>query len=190
MTDAEKKEYLPQIEATLKRGKYHCLDSKKIYTLYFLLVGLYLAVLVLAITCISVILAGNPNLIWYIILAVGIFLVLQLLFFLCLRYYKKEIKKVSEWLDDAVLATATSKQIASKEIDWMDTMFSTPAVKIKVFFKFDDKTYSYESSERHPGGESSDGCSYFWRRYVDKEVKILYSPKYEEVMILKEPKNK
>lgn len=185
MTETEKAKYLPQIAATLKYGKYPCLDSKKIYTVYFLTLGLCCVPLVIAITGISMELSDSPNFIWYIFLAVGVFLVLQLILLLCLLYYKSEIKKVSKWLDDAVLITATSKQILAREVEWSDAAFSTPAIKIKVFFKFDNKTYVYESCDHHSGSACPDGCTYYWRKYADKEVNILYSPKYEEVMILK-----
>ena len=56
--------------------------------------------------------------------------------------------------------------------------FSYRGIKISVSFRYQNKTVRKHSIY--------DLC---FRRYVDKEVRILYSPTYDEVLLCKESKN-
>ncbi len=93
---------------------------------------------------------------------------------------QKRIKsKIDLWLADAV------------ELEAFCT-FSNDYVRhfngsIKIVVEFDYEGISMNRvSGKHQYttfGSSEDGYSRFFRRYVDKKIKILYSPKYNQVMI-------
>ena len=102
-----------------------------------------------------------------------------LAFFVYLFVRDKKIKKkVVLWLEDAVKTTAYSSKIDEWSIG-----FYPSVIKICVKFSLNGLTYSRESSGTNVGGKP--GYLGVFKRYADKEISILYSPKYDEVLILK-----
>ena len=89
------------------------------------------------------------------------------------------------WVEDAVELNAYCKNIGIK-----NSMFNT-LIKLQVEFDFDENHYVRTTENEHrtlfdlgrPIGYFS-GVS----KFADKEIKILYSPKYDQVMILKDKK--
>ncbi len=58
------------------------------------------------------------------------------------------------------------------------------ATKIRIDFYCNDAAFRKESTVKVFGGQSGYvGC---FNNYADKEVNILYSPQYDEVMIIKD----
>ena len=90
---------------------------------------------------------------------------------------KREIKI---WLEDAIQLVANVKQL--------DCCMSMPifpkAVKIQVEFKFNGKKCFKVSSTKICG--LPQGYSSIFNKYINRKINILYSPKYDEVLILKD----
>ncbi len=87
--------------------------------------------------------------------------------------------KIKLWLDDAVTLKAYSQKIDEHKLG-----IQPKATKIQVTFTFDNNHYKRQSTYKVFGGY--EGCVGCFNKYADKEVDILYSPKYDEVMILKD----
>lgn len=186
MTDAEKKQYLPQIAATLKYGRYW--EEKR--KLYIILLAVFTAFMI-AFSAIPVYYLGieqvepfeNP--VQPILVITGLCLAFvspPVIFLVLILRNERARKEILLWLDDAV------------ETDAHSYLYSTTSAgrglnelyKIKIKFKIDGKHISVLSKDHPTGGGINRGYSLFWRKYIDKGLRILYSPKYEEVMILKD----
>lgn len=113
--------------------------------------------------------------------AIGIFLIIvvvSLSVFFLLKYVRKNIrnrKKIELWLEDAVMLKAYSTMIKEVNTGISDALLGeAPKFKISIGFKYNGSHYKYKSSV--------DSC---WGKFCDKEIDILYSPKYREVILLK-----
>lgn len=92
---------------------------------------------------------------------------------------KKLKQKLSVWLYDSVEIHAYSKKI-----DEYRGGMQPKATKIRIDFYCNDVAFRKESTVKVFGGQSGyAGC---FNNYADKEVNILYSPEYDEVMIIKD----
>ena len=63
------------------------------------------------------------------------------------------------------------------------------STKLKIEFCYDKKKYSFQRGE--PAGKfgwliNSNGYFKVLTKYADRKVKILFSPKYEQILILKD----
>lgn len=110
--------------------------------------------------------------------------ILTVLVFICIMINHKNCKLVKKWSEDAVLIKAQTKSIG-------DAVVFSGAIPIKVekmlvIFEYDGKLIKKESGSQRLGFFSSmQGYSALFRKYVNREINILYSPRYDEVMILK-----
>lgn len=93
---------------------------------------------------------------------------------------KKLRKKIIIWLEDAIQVKAHAKIIDSVRLG-----IQPKQAKIKIDFKIDGKKYSRISSGKMPGG-GPEGYHKIWANYADREINILYSSKYDQVLILKD----
>lgn len=94
---------------------------------------------------------------------------------------KNNKKKVSLWLKDAVEAKAYSK-IISEDWSWLLCWLIKGRI-IRVNFKINGKRFVRDSNFKFFGGEKG---YIYGAKYINKEIRIAYSPKYDEVMILKD----
>lgn len=86
-------------------------------------------------------------------------------------------RKICLWMKDAVALKAYSQKF--------ETRASFPTFNfhyIKIFISF---SYNKQKKKRYSGDKRHSGYDTVFYRYADKEIDILYSPKYDEVMILK-----
>lgn len=88
-------------------------------------------------------------------------------------------KEILLWLKDAVKLKAFSKKVGEFKASIL-----FPTVKIQVDFEFDGIYHSCESKGKQIGG-MKEGYHRIWTQFIDKPIEILYSPKYDEVMLLK-----
>lgn len=86
-------------------------------------------------------------------------------------------KKIIVWMADAVPLKAYCR-----EIDRDRPGFQPAAVKIQVKFKYNNKKYTRISTAKVFGGLK--GYLGTYKKYADKDINILFSPEYDEVMIL------
>lgn len=103
------------------------------------------------------------------------FLAVLIYYFIQDKMIKKE---VSLWLQDASIVQATSE-----EVDSFRAGFQPIGVKIRVRFDINGIAYARESTTKVFGGKI--GYSNAFKKYTNRKIKIMYSPKYDEVMILK-----
>ena len=77
-------------------------------------------------------------------------------------------------------------QAKATEIGVWSGWLKTKSYKLQVNFDFEGKNYSFESKNKHIEFVfwEPDGYDEIWQKYADKNITILYSPKYEEVMII------
>lgn len=105
-------------------------------------------------------------------------LIMLCVFLMMLIAYNKHRKKISLWLRDAVLLDAKcNKYDNSRGVNG--------GIKISISFTYNDKHLVRTSGTQnfHPYNHFADGYSNTYRIFVGKDIKILYSPKYDEVMI-------
>lgn len=116
-----------------------------------------------------------------IIILFGNILFLSLLtFFISIKVKDYKLKKrVSLWLDDAVETKAYSKQTGEQKLP-----FLPKGITIQVKFEIEGKKYVRDSGIKVFGGGK--GYLATFKKYADREINILYSPKYDEVLILKD----
>lgn len=91
---------------------------------------------------------------------------------------KKLCAKIAPWLENAVEIKAYSKKIGENRLG-----IQPKATKIQVRFNYNGVVYKRESTAKVFGGqEGYVGC---FNKYADREVDVLYSFEYNEVLILK-----
>lgn len=100
--------------------------------------------------------------------------------------YRKENRDIEKWLKDAVLLTAWATEIGRIR----NGVNHIIRIKIALTFTFDGKKIMLQSGEKNTIRENifymNIGYDAIFRKYVDRPIQILYSPQYDEVMILKE----
>ena len=165
------------IVASLSQGN---ILSKKQSTI------LYIGILsCLFIPIITVVLLAIPQVIWDISMALTMTLAnFMFISFLCVLVYVKikndnTKKKISIWLKDAVKLPAYSMLIGENRLG-----FQPKAAKIQVQFNFQNKKHYKESTAKVYGGQQ--GYLGTFSKFVNKNILILYSPKYDEVLIINE----
>ena len=185
MTNAEKAKYLPKIAATLKYGRYW--EAKR--KLYIILFAVFTAFMI-AFSAIAVYYLGieqvepfeNP--VQPILAITGLclaFILPPVIFLIVILKNEKARKNILLWLDDAIETDAHSYLYSTTNAGrGLNELY-----KIKIKFKIDGKHISCLSKDHPVDGGITMGYSLFWRKYIDKGLRILYSPKHEEVMILK-----
>ena len=103
-----------------------------------------------------------------------------LLFFVCLRAKGSKLKaKVRLLLEDAVEVQAYAKKVAEYGMG-----LYPKEIGIKVMFTIDGIAYERYSTMK--GSRGRIGCSVTLAKYADRKINILYSKKYDEVLILKD----
>lgn len=105
-------------------------------------------------------------------------LILALSIYLKIKNNRLKIK-INLWLKDAIELKAYSRKIGENRLG-----LQPAAIKIEVCFKIDGKYYARNSSAKVFGGW--EGYIGTFKKYADREINILYSPKYDEVLILKD----
>lgn len=142
--------------------------------------------MVLSVVMISIEYIQTPDsiveFIFTIIMFIIIFSILPIVLTIFVIKNEKMRKKVYLWMEDAVLVNAFAKGIGLKK-----QLLIIPSVKLQVNFKIDGISYSKESRSNHyETKDFEEGYYYIWSKYADKEIRILYSQKYDQVMILKD----
>lgn len=109
---------------------------------------------------------------------VGATALLSLFIYIFIKNRKLK-QKLRVWLDDAVQIRAYSKKIGENRLG-----IQPKATKIQVRFSLNDIVHNKESTVKLFGGQS--GYAGWFNNYADRKVDILYSPEYDEVMIIKD----
>ena len=87
-------------------------------------------------------------------------------------------KHILQWLEDAAELSADAKVI---DVQRISLLF--PRAKVQVSFVLEGRKMTRESGKQ---GKIGSGYQSFWMRYDKRPVRILYSARYDQVMILKD----
>ena len=104
-------------------------------------------------------------------------MLISIVLFLVIRD-KANKKKISIWLQDAVMLKAYSRKI-----DEINKLFLPKGILIEVSFELNGIPHTKESSAKVFGGKKA---YYSISKYADRQINIMYSPNFDEVMILKD----
>ena len=165
-----------EVEVSLSQGNF--LSKKQLCLLYVSIAVCFIF------PVITIILVAIPQVEWDNLMVFMITCSNLLFLFLggILIYIKikndKIKKKINLWKEDSVELSAYVEQVDEYRIG-----IQPKAVKIRVRFQFGNRQYLRESSAKILGGRK--GYLDVYKKYVDKKVRILYSIKYDEVLILK-----
>ncbi len=167
---------IERIDCSLSMGK---LLSKK--ESYFMLFCIFFSLTLPILTIILLFIPTEWNSTEFFALVVASVMFLSLFAVYLYIYLKdKNIKKrVALYLEDAVELDGYSKKIGEFRAG-----IQPKATKIEVRFNFDNRKITKESTATVFG--SKKGCIGTFNKYADRKVKILYSPTFGEVFILKD----
>ena len=105
-------------------------------------------------------------------------------------FHAKINKKIKQWKKDAVKLWAVTKTVGNIT----NTFLGVQKIKIAVKFYYNDQKIKQTSGELNDIRESifymQPGYDAVFQKYANKQIEILYSPSYNQVMILKPAKNK
>ena len=95
---------------------------------------------------------------------------------------KKLKKEVKIYLQDAVLLEAQTEDIGSLSVyrRFYD------GTKIRVSFRYDGKVITKESGNPKKTGRINNGYDKVFWKYTNRKINVLYSPQYDQVMLLKD----
>jgi len=163
---------ISKIEASLSHGGF--LTGQKLAVIY---VGLVVPLLFPLITVMVVITALTGGMEWEgevigVLIGCNILGALLFSFMIWLKRKNDKLKsKIILWMEDTIELTASVARLDG---------FGFKPYQVQFDFEIDGKNY-YRIS---PAGNSATGWQKVFAQYANKEIKILYSPKYDEVLIL------
>ena len=175
-----------RIAGLLSWGTFWSESRKKIIIEYIAIVIICLFAIVLYVTMVTIEQLKNPgNIVTYLIdllSFVTAFSLLPILLLIFLIKNEKKRREVNLWLKDAIEVEAYSKSIGTiKQLGIIE------CVKIQVDFYIGGTHYCRVSDSNIYKEKNFDGGYYYlWSKYTNRKIKILYSPKYDQVMVLKD----
>jgi len=164
---------LSNIDASLSHGLF--VAGKK---MSFLCFATSLLLLLPLLTIIMLIIPGiewERKMIIALVMGNLLFISLFILIINLIAGYKKLEKKVVLWLEDAIRLRALTMRLDKVSLAYKP-------FQIQVNFEFDGRMYQRVSAP----GNVIKGYHKIFSRYGDREINILYSPKYDEVLIIKD----
>lgn len=177
---------ISDIKLTLKYGYFNGENYKKLLGAHIAFTSICLAGLVLGIVLATIQQINDPDsvgsFIVTLIVSIFAFSFLPIILFILLHRNEKIRKEVEKWIEDAIMADAYIKSIDKRA----GVIISL--IKFQVDFDIDGIHYTRTSEEEKQilfSFKSTKGYFPYMSSYIDKKVKILYSPKYDQVMILK-----
>ncbi len=169
---------LSKIEATLEEGRFL---SGKLLVLIKIFTGLELFA---GIFSLFTLVTYTEKFDFYDVAGIGGFIV----FWGCgiglihlLNRNKKLGIKIIEYLKDAVVVRATV--VDNSTLSLSERFYN--GIKIKIRFTYNNKIYIYESGNPNKVKKRMNGYDKVFRRYVNKSINVLYSPKYSQIIFFK-----
>ncbi|MDR3021716.1 MAG: hypothetical protein LBU60_03465 [Clostridiales bacterium] len=112
----------------------------------------------------------------------------------------KKRKKIIQFLDDGIVEFNAYSEKLDEVVKKDNGLYRIPILdrkvkmtSIRVKFEIDGQLYEkdsvlgeYEIGYKEKKGAVKKGYHRFFNKYADKHIRILYSYKYDEVMILKD----
>lgn len=159
-----------KVEATLRYGRNM---PKYVVNLCIISIVLGCVMIILSIVCAIIYLEID-------LLFVLFFPIIEIICIASLLKYMIIVKKeIALWIEDAYLLDGYCKRTAGS-IEKLDG-----AINISITFEYNGvKMTKMSGSNSHNYNYVKDGYAKWFRKYENKRLKILYSPKYDEVMII------
>lgn len=163
------------IDASLKYGQVF---SGKIWGSAVILLSIASACIGIVVIIIPITSIEYRSDIIFIVCGSFLFIFLVLSTVIIQMFFNKGKKKAALWLKDAVILDAQAKSLG--QTLHVRNLIMRTATAIEVSFEYDDKRYVRQSIYK-------DKPLYLavYTKYVDKKILIAYSPKYDEVMLIK-----
>ena len=183
---------LSQIVGTFKYGEYTEESPKKLIISYSILIAVFVLAIIGVIVGLSINQVENPEpIIKFIFLLIGMvlaFAILPTTFSILLAITLKARKEILLWLEDSVEVYAHSKRVGTQDHGdvILDLISGPSSAKIQVTFTIGKKHYTRISGKKGRLGISDNGFQRIWLDYSDRAIRILYSPKYDQVIVLKD----
>lgn len=97
-----------------------------------------------------------------------------------LFYFFRQRKKIKKWLEDAIECDGYTEIIDVKK------SLKATLLKLKINIIIEGEIYTRTTGDSSSFGDYNAMNGYYSgiEKFADKRVKVLYSPKYDEVMIL------
>lgn len=185
MSNEKKKEYLLKIGMTARLGCFTW--EKRSRLVVGAAIYIFGLIIILGGIIIVYFLLENPSINDFLVILLSIIFIfiIGLLPLLSIFFiFSNRKKKILIWLEDAIEGEGITKIIDKRK--WM---LGSSLIKLKIDFIINGVKY-----ERYTGDanvsiyynfHAKDGYYSGIDQYADKQVKVLYSPKYDEVMILR-----
>lgn len=187
MTKSGEYKKLSRIAFTLSRGNFEGASRKKIFVAYSLLAFICVGLLILTIVGVSIEQINTPRLIWeyiaIIVCAVFACSLLPTIWLIIIIRNEKIRKEVLLWVEDAIELVAYARKLDEKR--WV----GLPMIKLQIEFKIDGVNHVCTTENERRGlidlGRPVGYLSWI-SKYADRKINIFYSPKYNQVMVLKD----
>ena len=160
------------------------LEFGAIYTGFFLGFLYCIFLMAIALTCFMLVLSITKD--SQLFLAFSICVIITICLSLVIYINHKNCKKVKEWLKDSIKLKAYCKTLDKSTT--FSGVLPLKTTKVLVSFSYNEQTITKESGNKEKGNFSLTGYSVLLKKYADREIDILYSPKYDQIMILKDKK--
>ncbi len=166
---------LQDIDASLTYGQ---IFSGKIYGISVVLLSIATAFMGLAVILVPITEHEYKSDIVFLVCGSILFALLLLSSISLQMFFNKGKKKAALWLKDAVILDAQAKSLG--QTLHVRNLIMRTATAIEVDFEYDDRRCSRQSTYK-------DKPLYLavYTKYADKKILIAYSPKYDEVMLIK-----
>ena len=163
------------IDASLKYGQVF---SGKIWGSAVILLSIASACIGIVVIIIPITSIEYRSDIIFIVCGSFLFIFLVLSTVIIQMFFNKGKKKAALWLKDAVILDAQAKSLG--QTLHVRNLIMRTATAIEVDFEYDDRRCSRQSTYK-------DKPLYLavYTKYADKKIRIAYSPKYDEVMLIK-----
>ena len=168
------------IDASLKYGQVFSGQAwKGIFVFLYITSGIIGAFIIATLICVPLILGEyDRNSIGFIMICTIAIMLFTILIIALKAYIGKGKHKATLWLEDAIVLEAYAKSVG--QTLHVRNMIARTATAIEVSFEYDDKRCVRQSTYK-------DKPLYLavYTKYADKKILIAYSPKYDEVMLIK-----
>lgn len=165
-----------KIKATLTYGRKWSRGM-----ILFLCIGIFLSVAMIPLIILCAVLSSE----YAVLICLDLPLIVIPSFSYVLALDRKENKEIQEWRKDAVILPAQ----AIEADRFKNSVNHIVRLKISVKFYYEGRKIIQESGDKNPRKESifysKPGYDAVFRKYINRPIEILYSPKYDEVMLLK-----
>ena len=148
----------------------------------YIILIISLLLVILGLTCFFIVCQSND----YSYIYIGFcFLLISIICFILFFKFLKKKKRIKKWLKESIALKATIIEVG-KVIEFSRNNIYF-LIKIKVIFKYKNKIIKKESGKINTNKKTTQGgYSRVFKRFLGKEIKIMYSEKYDQILLIKQ----